>query len=555
MSGRKGKAIHRTIGTLGVDITLQDIMDGLEDELLVIDDKYLIRFANSAARRSLQEGAESPIGKCCYEVLHGRDKPCGPPLWDCPLTKVLKSGSATTLIHRQRTSDEDIISGRYVTITAYPIRDSYGNIDAIVELRKDITAQRELETQILRRYHELLALARISAAVSEWQDLDAILSVALDNMLELVNGTIGGILLLDEESGTLSYHVHRGLSGKYASEMRLTLGEGIAGKVAQTGQPILLEDISKDPRTARPDLVSKEGLKAFVSVPLRAKYNVLGVMNVASHLGRRFTTDDMHVLNSIGDQVGTAIEQARLYERLHRARERYRMLLQHALTAQEEERKRIARELHDETSQSLTGLALNLRAATEMVEMGIANAEIAASLKKAHFLAVQTGTEISKLINDLRPTLLDALGLVPAIRQYAETNLEPRGINVSLESKGIDERLPSEVEVGLFRVAQGAISNIARHSDAKNATISLERSASEVVLRVEDDGKGFDVGEITGVDESGRGAGLFGMKERVNLVGGTCAIESQPGQGTKVVVRVPRIGGVADEEDKSAGSG
>jgi len=180
-------------------------------------------------------------------------------------------------------------------------------------------------SEMQARHHELVALSQISAALSGLWDLDAILAVVLDKALNIMNGTIGGILLLDEQTQTLSYRVHRGLSSGYVEEMRMSLGEGIAGRVAQSGKAILLEDISADPRTAHLDVVTTEGLKAFISV-LRAKDKVLGVINVASRMPHRFTTNDMYLLHSIGDQLGVAIEQARLYDRLRKARERYRQL-------------------------------------------------------------------------------------------------------------------------------------------------------------------------------------------------------------------------------------
>lgn len=391
-----------------------------------------------------------------------------------------------------------------------------------------------------KRYQELLAVSRVSAALSGLWDLDAILRVALDNVLKIMNGTIGGILLLDETTQTLSYRVHQGLSAAYVEQVRFSLGEGITGKVAQSGRSILVEDVSSDRRLAYRDLMSAEGLKAFISVPLRAKDKVLGVLNVASHMPRRFTKNDMHLLSSIGDQLGVAIEQARLYERLRKARERYQKLARQTLVAQEEERKRIARELHDETSQALSGLTLQLQALIDKAEMsGNPDAEFISKLKKVQALAAQVHSEINRLIADLRPALLDTLGLVPAIRQYAETTLRPLGINVSIETKGMDKRLLPEVEAGLFRWTQGAIGNIAQHSKAKNATIVLEYGDSELSLCVSDDGQGFDVSKVTDIDESGRGRGVFSMKERIRLLGGSCQIESQPGQGTTVRGKVP----------------
>ena len=548
--GKKETAIQQSAGNADLDTNLQEIVDGIEDELVVIDVKHRIRFANSAVRNRLRKGARSPIGRFCYKVFYDRDRPCTAPLLECPLRRVLEGGSMTTVVHPTPVPGGE----SYLKITAYPLHDAHGNTTGAIELRRDVTAEEEMESQTLKQYDELLALSRVSAALSGLWDLNAILSVALDNVLNVMNGTIGGILLPDEQTQTLSYHVHRGLSVRYVEEVRLRLGEGIAGRVAESGKAILLEDISADPRTANPDLISTEGLKAFISVPLRAKDKVLGVINVASRMTRHFTTNDMHLLHSIGDQLGVAIDQAELHQRLRRARERYRQLARQTLMAQEEERRRLARELHDETSQALAGLALQLQALVDRAEMsGNQDAEFVSALNKVQSLTGQVHGEISRLIGDLHPALLDTLGLVPAIRQYAETNLRPLGINVSLETKGRDRRLPPEVEAGLFRWTQGATGNIAQHSKAKNAAIILEFGEDELLLRVTDDGRGFNVSEITHIEESGRGRGVFSMKERVGLLGGTCSIESQLGQGTTVRARVPIGWSDEDAENKNTG--
>jgi signal transduction histidine kinase len=405
------------------------------------------------------------------------------------------------------------------------------------------------------QHYEVLLLSRISAALSGLWDLDAILGVGLDSALDIMNGTIGGILLMDEQTQTLSHRVHRGLGAEFVEKTRLSLGEGIAGSVAQSGKAILLEDISSDPRVAHGDLISAEGLKAFICVPLRAKDKVLGVLHVASRMPRRFTINDMQLLYAIGDQLGIAIEHARLYERLRMARERYRRLARQTLVAEEEERRRLARELHDETSQALSGLALQLQALVDMAEIsGSQDEEFKSRLKKVQSLVVQVHSEISRLIANLRPALLDTLGLIPAIRRYAENSLSPLGIDVSVEIKGVERKLPSEVESGLFRWIQGAIGNIAQHSKAKNAAVDLEYREDELLLCVNDDGQGFDVSKITNIEESGRGRGVFSMKERVGLLGGVCSIESQPGQGTTVWARVPVNWDGEDAEDKGPGS-
>ena len=552
--GQKKSTIQRAGRNASLDISLQGVMDGIEDKLFVIDSEYRVNSVNLAMKQSLLEG-KTLIGKRCYEVFEGRSNPCSSPLWKCPLTKVLQNGDPTVIISPDSALNTETESNRYVKIILYPLRDNQGNINAIAELRKDVTVERELENQILRRHHHLHALNRISSATSGLWNLDAILNIALDTVLEIINATTGGVLLFHGQTQKLSYRVYRGLSAKYVEQMEMSLGEGVAGKVAETGEPIVLENISSDPRAAHPDLVSTEGLGGFISVPLKAKDRVLGVMNIASHVPGKFSADDMFLLNSIGCQLGTAIEQATLYQRLELGKERYQTLLQHALTAQEDERKRIARELHDETSQSITSLTLSLQAIIGMAEMkGIRDVELMEKLKTTHSYAVHAGNEIVKLMKELRPTLLDELGLPAAIHRYAKDTLQTQGINVLAEFIGTEQRFRPEIEVSLYRIAQGAIGNILEHSGAKNVSIKLECNDRECALYIQDDGKGFDVGKLTRVERGGRGAGLFTMRERTSLLGGVGYVESKPGQGTKIIAKVPLVGDITSEEDKSTNS-
>ena len=402
---------------------------------------------------------------------------------------------------------------------------------------------------------DILALSRISAALSGLWDLDAILGVGLDSALEYMNGTVGEILLINESTKSLSRRVHRGLSQEFVTGLRTNLGEGITGTVAQSGKAILLEDISADPRVAHRELIIAEGLKAFISVPLRAKEVVLGVLNIASHRRRKFTNDDVYFLYAIGDQLGIAIEHARLYERLRNARERLRKLARQNLVAEEDERRRIARELHDETSQSLSGIALQLQALIEMSGMsGTPSEEFVSGLKKVQALTVQVHNEVSRLISNLHPALLDTLGLVPAVRQYAETRLHSLEMDVSVEIKGKELRLPPEVEAALFRFIQGAVGNVAQHSQAKNVSVLLEFRPDEFIMKVSDNGQGFDVSEITDVEESGRGRGLFSMRERIGFLSGKSGIESETGKGTTVWASIPIGQEVEYAKDKSTGS-
>jgi len=412
-----------------------------------------------------------------------------------------------------------------------------------------------IDTSMLKRYHRLEVLERIASTANGQQDLDTILNIALDNVLEVVNCTIGGILLIDRDSGKLYFRAHRGMPAQNIGEIRIPLGQGIAGRVAQTGSPVLTENISRDPCVFQMESGSAEHLRAFVSVPLKRRDEIVGVMVVADRQAGKFGADDLSLLISIGDYLATAVVRSTVEIKIAKGMARYQALLSYALGAQEDERKRVARELHDETSQALTSLTFRLQAAIQMAETkGFGDDKFKESLRKAHSYAVQTGNEIVKLMMDLRPTLLDDLGMPAAIQRYAKDTLEARGINVSMEFVGGEHRLPTEVEVACFRVAQGLISNILRHAEAENVFIKVEYEASKAVLYIEDDGIGFDINKIKEIEPNGRGAGLFTMRERLRLVGGTGVIESRLGQGTRITVTVPiirELKDLADEQNNS----
>lgn len=231
-------------------------------------------------------------------------------------------------------------------------------------------------------------------------------------------------------------------------------------------------------------------------------------------------------------------ENVRLHEESLRMREeRVRLLrdsLARVVSAQEEERERVGRELHDEAGQALTALQLSLTRLEEEVKPPRL-AEQVASLRE---LAVETMEEIRNLAQDMRPGSLHELGLVPALRGYVKTVSRRVGIPVDLSVEGEEQRLLPEVEVALFRVIQEGLTNMARHSHATHAEVNVILNSDRLEASVEDDGVGFDVRQVM-ESEDRRPLGLFGIQERVSLLGGTTAIEAEPGGGTRLTISVP----------------
>ncbi len=227
-----------------------------------------------------------------------------------------------------------------------------------------------------------------------------------------------------------------------------------------------------------------------------------------------------------------------LYEQLSQRDMERGDLLGKIITAQEEERRRIARELHDDISQTLTGLVMNLGSAENLIASDPVTARQA--LESLRHVASEAVKNTRRLMRDLRPSLLDDLGLVPAISWYVENYLAPAGVEANLEVLGLEERLPSAVEIALFRVVQEALTNITKHAQAKTANICLQFAPSAIVGDIEDDGIGFSIDKVR--IERSEGMGLLGMGERIELLKGKLKVESKLGKGTRVHFEIPRQG-------------
>jgi len=215
--------------------------------------------------------------------------------------------------------------------------------------------------------------------------------------------------------------------------------------------------------------------------------------------------------------------------------ERRAQLIRKLITAQEDERKRIARDLHDQTCQTVAALGVGLETALTIPDPETSRAK----LVEVKALAARTLDDLHRLIFALRPSVLDDLGLESAVRWYAARFVEPSGVSVRCEVEGLEGRLPPELETAVFRAIQEALTNVVRHADAETVLLQLSRRDNLLTVEIEDDGRGFDVTSVAKPSASGRGLGLLGMRERVELMGGHLTVESASGTGTRLLFTVP----------------
>ncbi len=520
-------------------------------------------------------------------------------------------------------------------------------------------ARQELALQvdlIKRNERRLAAINHICGAVGQSLDPRDVINLVLDKVVAEMGVDVALLFLKDPQGEHLQLMAHRGVAKEFVAAVSLLrVGEGFNGRVAQSGQALVVENASADSRLSVSQ-VKAEGIQSQLIVPLRSQGATIGTLCAAVRSSRRFSDDDRELLTAIGSQVGIAIEHARLYREALASEEKYRDLfanataaifvvdlagsitaannactpltgyapqellgknlaelfpshalavlakvqkdllrgkahgdpyeiplirndgaecivslttrlvyeggqprgLQHIaldvterrrirdtlnyyvrqiLSAQEEERKRIARELHDETAQTMLLTLQRLDALTYRSAKYLPEAAVK-ELEELHGIVLQTLNNLRRLTRDLRPQILDDLGLVPAVEWLAEDMERQCGIKTSVEVAGPQRQLTPEAQLLLFRIIQEALSNVRRHSAASEARVKVDFGGRGVRIVVEDNGQGFTMpAQVRDLAGSGK-LGLLGMSERARLLGGALHVESQPGKGTRISAEI-----------------
>jgi signal transduction histidine kinase len=376
----------------------------------------------------------------------------------------------------------------------------------------------------------LRTINAVCSIVTGSLELEQILNGALDKVLEVMGLDVGLIFFLDRRTQELILAAYRGISEESAAGVdRLKLGEGFCGQVAQSGELMMVKDSSSDPRLTR-IAVRKEGLRSQIIIPLKSKGEVQGVLAVATRGSRQFLPEELELTTAIGNQIGVAIENARLYDNM-------RFYTRQITRAQEDERKRIARELHDDTIQAMVALSRRLDALSTFSEQLPDPAM--RHFEQLRELTTNALRNVRRFVKDMRPPALDYLGLVPALEGLTSDLTEKEGIEVEFIVEGERRRLTPEEELVLFRIAQEAINNVKRHSQASQVVITVEFNEDRARITIDDNGRGFELPDRTGDLAATGKLGLIGIHERARLLGGTLLIQSKPGEGTTVTVDVP----------------
>ena len=363
---------------------------------------------------------------------------------------------------------------------------------------------------------QLETIQEISEALVGELDLPTLLQLVVERMQELIDARVVAIALPVADGLRIE-----AIAGESAETLLHTVitRDSKVGNVLERGRSERVDSILDDPEVVQ-DVARRFAAVTGLYVPLISSGSTIGIAFAHDKLRRdpRFTSADLRLAEHFAQRAAVAVE---LSQRVQRDS------LRRMFEGQELERRRLARELHDETGQALTSVLLGLKA-VESAD------DVPAALTELRELVVGTLQDVRRLAVELRPKALDDFGLLAAVERLVETFRASTGIGVEFESRLGEQRLPADVETTLYRVIQEALTNVAKHAGAQSVSVLLVRRDASATAVVEDDGEGF-----TSADEAAGGIGLAGMRERLGLLGGRLIVESDPATGTTVVAEVP----------------
>ena len=410
-------------------------------------------------------------------------------------------------------------------------------MDVIPDPANNLTSPSEILVNQQKR--ELVVLNSIFQIISSTSKLTDTLEKVLDFVLSMVNSSVGWVCLHDQDGGCTSFTGYKGLCFSDGDGMPAPcLVHCVCDRVRKTKEIVMMNTLARGCPLLLIEGEPDRKIVGHISVPLMTKSRLVGQLNIAFDQPQQISTDDVELLRTIGPQLAVAIENARLWDEIQSKEMMLKKLLNNVVSAQEEERRRISRELHDEMGQNLTSLLIGLQVLEHTQACSMKEDLIGGMEKTVSGML----TSIHDLTLELRPPMLDDLGLIPAITHYIMDCPTRLGIQVDYEVMGSNgRRLSHEAEIMIYRIVQESLTNVARHSNASKASVILNQGSECFTVIIEDNGVGFDVKEIkgNGKKRQPQRLGLFGMEERAALVGGTLTIESAPGSGTSVYIEIP----------------
>ena len=429
-----------------------------------------------------------------------------------------------------------------------PVRDEHQGLVGLARVTRDLTERRESARLITQRARQQAAVAELGMRALAHAGAEPLLDEATHIVARTLDLPLSALFLVTDESDPLE-----------SASMRLAYGTGWASGLVGSleippdpgsllwyslvdGSPVVVAEAAAQVRRSLPTLLTDHGVVACASLAFRVGGRPIGVLLAASPRPIPFRDSEIYFLQEITNVVGSFLERTRAEDMLKTLDTDRSRLLGRVLSSQEEERAHVSRELHDDLAQTLAGITLfaaSLGSSTAGKEKETS--------ERIGEMAQDAADAVRRLIGDLRPLELED-GLAHASERLADIAGSRRGIPIQVQFEGAPQRLPDDVEVAVYRIVQEGLNNIGKHAAEARAVVALRFRPRYLEIEIRDEGPGFEVDEIASA--GGEHVGLLGMNERATLIGARLELDSAPGKGTTVRLRVPIV--AAAEERQSA---
>jgi len=398
----------------------------------------------------------------------------------------------------------------------------------------------EIELRYRNRY--TLALYEIGRQMTSSFDVDEVLKLVVKNIAWLLESHFVAVATLDVKSSFVSYREMVGNKSEFFTADMTENNQGIPGRVIASQQAFIIDNFPDKPLVDPREfpVMEAENLVSAFGVPITNKERRFGALVVGYRRYHEITEEEIQLTTNLANQTALALENAILYQESVKYSKTMATLTSRLTVIQEEERRRITRDLHDGIGQALTGLRLNLDLLVRQASITDHDAVERVTLMKQ--VIDETLNTIRQIAFDLRPAILDDLGLASALRIYADRFQERTKIFLVLSCPEDLKRFDPKVEATVYRVIQEALTNIAKHSEAKNARVEIEKSGGRLLLAISDNGKGFDNNSARDPGLWTSGLGLVNMRDRIEGLEGKFTLTSETGKGTSINIEIPLNG-------------
>ena len=510
-----------------LNTTLTSIGEGV----IATDEQGLIRFINLAAIEHTRWNHTNTIGRSLEEVFRFMDEISHEPIDILEIHKLNPETSGRGF------------EGLLLPIDAPPlpieanltsIKDGKGKIYGMVLVFRDVSQRRHALQEIKRQADQAEALRRVASQMNSQLELETV----LQTICEITNRTLEatGTTVVLQVPAKEVFRVMAAISQdpvlQASQQPNFEVPKSIFQSILSRENPVVvIEDVEQAPAPPYFEVFKKAGIKTVAIAALFRGNSLIGALISAfTKKPKILPADEIELLRGLADQSSTAIKNAELFEQVRAGRERQRRLAKSLVDIQEAERRHIAKELHDHLGQLLTGLQFMLESTKNQ-----ASGKQRSNLEEIQNTVSDIIGQVRELSLNLRPSMLDDMGLLPTLLWHIDRYTNQTGIRVNFQYDELPERLPLEIETAAYRIIQEALTNVARYAQVKEVFVGLVVQKKTLWVEVLDNGKGFDLaGELERPT-----SGLSGMRERASLVGGYLVVESFINQGTQIVAALP----------------